>query len=224
MMMEKKRVRQFVRIPDRSDPPKARCIMADTIILPPPQKDMDFPLMKALELRRSKRKWKDEPVSIQDLSNLLWAACGITREETRRSKSRRTAPSATNSQEIRVYAALEDGLYLYEEKEHQLKLVHPSDFRKYIGIQKMMRSAPVGLIFVSDISKLRMYVRKNEQRGWFISGTDAGYISQNVYLYCAAAGLSTVVLGLVDRDKLHEKMGLQPHEKVVYTQVIGKSI
>ncbi|MDY7029460.1 MAG: nitroreductase family protein [Spirochaetota bacterium] len=70
--------------------------MPEKIKLPPPQKDMDFPLMKALGLRRSKRKWKDEPVPIQDLSNLLWAACGITREETKSSKSRRTAPSATN--------------------------------------------------------------------------------------------------------------------------------
>lgn len=198
--------------------------MPEKIKLPPPQKDMDFPLMKALGLRRSKRKWKDEPVPIQDLSNLLWAACGITREETKSSKSRRTAPSATNSQEIRVYVALEDGFYLYEEKEHQLKLVQQVDLRTDIGIQKMMRSAPVGLIFVSDFSKLSRYVRKDEGRRWFISGTDAGYISQNIYLYCAAAGLSTVVLGLVDRDKLHEKMGLQPHEKVVYTQVVGRSI
>jgi len=197
--------------------------MPEKIKLPPPQKDLDFPLMKALELRRSKRKWKEEPVAMQDLSNLLWAACGITREETSRSRSRRTAPSATNSQEIRVYVALEDGLYLYKEKEHQLKLVLQTDVRKDIGIQKMMRSAPVGLIFVADFSKLRWYVRKDEGRRWFISGTDAAYISQNIYLYCAAAGLSTVVLGLVDRDKLHEKMGLQPHEKIMYTQVVGPS-
>ncbi len=68
--------------------------MATTINLPGPQKDLDFPLMRALEKRRTTRKWKDESLSDQELSNLLWAACGMTKEETRRSKSKRTAPSA----------------------------------------------------------------------------------------------------------------------------------
>jgi len=195
--------------------------MTDILKLPSPQKDLDFPLMKALEQRRSTRKWKDQPVSLQDLSNLLWAACGITLEETKRSKSRRTAPSATNSQEISVYVALKEGLFLYEEKEHQLRMFKPTDLRDVIGKQKMMRSAPAGLILVADFSKLKRYVRKDESRMWFISGTDAGYISQNIYLYCAAAGLSTVVLGLVDREKLHSLMGLKECEKIMYTQVVG---
>jgi hypothetical protein len=71
--------------------------MANTIKLPAPQRDFAFPLMKALEERRSKRKWKNDPLLDQDLSNLLWAACGITKEESKKSKSKRTAPSACNS-------------------------------------------------------------------------------------------------------------------------------
>jgi SagB-type dehydrogenase family enzyme len=197
--------------------------MANTIKLPTPEKDLVFPLMTALEKRRSTRKWKDEPLSDQELSNLLWAACGVTKEETKRSKSKRTAPSACNSQEIKIYVAMKNGVFLYDEKGHQLVQVLSKDIRENIGTQKMMHSAPVGLIYVSDYSKMTSFLFRTDEQRWFFSGTDAGFVSQNVYLYCAAAKLHTVVLGLVNRDKLHEIMGLKDCEKVVYTQVVGKS-
>ena len=197
-------------------------IMTNIIKLPQPQKDLDFPLMKALEMRRTKRKWKDSNLSDQEISNLLWAACGITHEETKKSKSRRTAPSACNSQEIKIYIALGNGLFLYDEKNHQLIKVLSEDIRKDIGTQKMMRSAPVGLIYVSDYSKLKTFFFRDDNQKWFTSTADTGFISQNVYLYSAAANLSTAILSLVDRDKLHGIMGLKDFEKVIYTQAIGK--
>lgn len=162
-------------------------------------------------------------LSNQELSNLLWAACGITKEETKRSKSRRTAPSASNSQAIKVYVAMERGLFLYDEKEHHLIQLSYQDIRKNIGTQKMMHAAPIGLIYVSDFSKLKNYLGSDDNRKWFVSGTDTAFISQNVYLHCTAADLNTVVLGFVNRDKLQEIMGLKECEKVVYTQVVGKS-
>lgn len=198
--------------------------MTNVIKLPVPQKDLDFSLMEALEKRRSIRKWKNEPLSDQELSNLLWAACGITKEKTKRSKSKRTAPSACNSQEIKIYVATKKGLFLYDEKNHQLVQILSKDIRENIGTQKMMRSAPVGLIYVSDYSKMTNFLFRDDDRRWFMSGTDTGFISQNVYLYCVAAKLSTVVLGLVNRDKLREIMNLKEREKVVYTQVVGKSL
>ena len=193
------------------------------IKLPNPQLDLDFLLMKALAERRSKRKWKVEPLSSQELSNLLWAACGITQQETDRSKSRRTAPSASNTQAIRVYVALPQGVFLYDETEHCLMPVLAQDIREHIGTQKMMHSAPVGLIYVADYSRMKMVLGKDEDRRRFVAGTDTGFISQNVYLYCAAANLSTVVLGMVDRDKLHTLLGLKADKKVMYTQVVGHS-
>ena len=196
---------------------------ANTIKLPTPQKDLEFPLMKALEKRRSIRKWKNDALSDQELSNLLWAACGITKEETSRSKSRRTAPSASNSQAIKIYVTMKKGLFLYDEKNHQLIQILSKNIIENIGTQKMMHSAPLGLIYVSDFSKMKIYLAKSDNLKWFVSGTDTGFISQNVYLYCATANLSTVVLGLVNREKLHDIMGLKEHEKVVYTQVVGKS-
>jgi SagB-type dehydrogenase family enzyme len=198
--------------------------MANLIKLPVPQKDLDFPLMKALEKRRSIRKWQNASLSEQELSNLLWVACGVTKEETKRSKSKRTAPSACNSQEIKIYVATKKGLFLYDEKNHQLIQTLTKDIRENIGTQKMMHSAPVGLIYVSDYSKMTNFLFRNDDQRWFTSGTDTGFISQNIYLHCAAAKLSTVVLGLVNRDKLHKIMNLKEHEKVVYTQVVGKSL
>lgn len=88
----------------------------------------------------------------------------------------------------------------------------------------MMHSAPIGLIYVSDFSKYKKYLAKDDNRKWFVSGTDTAFISQNVYLYCTAAKLNTVVLGLVNRDKLQEIMGLKEHEKVVYAQVVGQPL
>jgi len=198
--------------------------MSDIIKLLKPQKDLEFPLMRAIELRRTKRKWKNSNLSDQEISNLLWVACGITHKETKQSKSRRTAPSACNSQEIKVFIALSDGVFLYDEKNHQIIRVHSKDIRENIGTQKMMRSAPVGLIYVSDFSKLKTFQFKDNESKWFTSTADTGFISQNVYLYCAAANLSTAILGLVDRDKLHKIIGLKENEKIVYTQVVGKSL
>lgn len=194
------------------------------IKLPKPQKDLDFPLMKAIELRRTKRKWKDENLSEQEISNLLWVACGVTQEETKYRKSKRTVPSGCDSKEIKVYIALQDGLFLYDENNHQLVKVLSEDIREDIGTQKMMHSAPVGLIYVSDYSRMKSLVFKNDERKLYTSATDAGFVSQNVYLYCAAANLCTVVLGLVDREKLHKIIGLNEHEKVVYTQVVGRAV
>jgi nitroreductase len=133
--------------------------MANVIKLPAPRNNLDFPLMKALEKRRSVRKWEDEPLSDKEISNLLWATCGITKEETKRSKSRRTAPSAHNWQEIKIYVALKTGVFLYDEKGHQLIQVLSKDIRGNIGTQKMMHSAPFGLVYVSDFPKLNRHFK-----------------------------------------------------------------
>ncbi len=189
--------------------------------LPRPQKDLPVSLMQALEKRRSIRKWSDTSVSEQELSNLLWAACGITKKKQGRTKSKRTAPSACNSQAIRVYVLHEKGVFLYNEETHGLIEIANDDVRQYIGTQKMMKSAPLGLVFVADVSRMTSPFLRREEARQFSAWVDTGYISQNVYLYCAAANMGTVVLSLVDREKLHELMHLQAHEKIVLTQVVG---
>jgi len=196
-------------------------MMDQNIKLPEPQKELEFPLMKALEIRRSIRKWKDVPISKQELSNLLWAACGITKNKYGNVKSKRTAPSACNSQEIRVYVLMQEGVFLYNEENHELIEIITDDIRENIGTQKMMKFAPMGLVFVADLSRMISPFLKSKEAKRFSAWVDTGYVSQNVYLYCAAANLGTVVLSLVDRDKLHELMRLNEHEKIVLTQVVG---
>ena len=136
--------------------------MSEIIKLPDPQKEFDFPLMKAIEHRRSKRKWKDEPLCDQEISNILWAACGITKESTKRTKSKRTAPSACNSQSIKIYVALKKGFFLFDEEDHSLVKLGSTDIRKDIASQKMMHSAPLGLIYVSDYEKMGNFLFRND--------------------------------------------------------------
>jgi SagB-type dehydrogenase family enzyme len=195
--------------------------MENIIKLPEPQKDLKFPLMKALENRRTIRKWKDAPISEQEISNLLWAACGITKDKYGNVKSKRTAPSACNSQEIRVYAIMKQGVFLYNEENHELIETISKDIRDNIGTQKMMKSAPMGLVFVADLSRMKSPFLKSMEAKRFSAWVDTGYISQNVYLYCAASNLGTAVLSLVNRDRLHKLMGLKENEKIVLTQVVG---
>lgn len=195
--------------------------MEQIIKLPEPQTELDFPLMKALEQRRSIRKWKDTPISEQELSNLLWAACGITKKPYGNVKSKRTAPSACNSQEIRVYVLLEKGGFLYNEEHHQLTKIIAQDIREFTGTQKMMKAAPMGLVFVADLSRMKSPFLRSMEAKKFSAWVDTGYISQNVYLYCVAANMGTVALSLVDRAKLHKLMNLEEHEKIVLTQVVG---
>jgi len=195
--------------------------MKKNIKLPEPEKELKFPLMKALEKRRTTRKWKKDYISEQEISNLLWAACGITKSKKGNVKSKRTAPSACNSQEIRVYILLEKGVFLYEEEEHILIKIISEDIRENIGTQKMMKSAPMGLVFVADLSRMKSPFLRGYEAKRFCAWVDTGYISQNVYLYCAASNLGTAVLSLVDRDKLHKLMKLKKNEKVVLTQAVG---
>lgn len=197
--------------------------MNKIIELPKPQKDLSFPLMDALSLRRTKRKWLQENLLLQDISNLLWCAYGINQEETKKNKSKRTSPSATNSQIISLYIILNSGLYKYDERSHGLINIFEKDIREHLGTQKMMKAAPLGIVFVSDYSKMKTYMKGDPNKQWFVSGTECGCISQNIYLYCAATNLNTALLGLVNRENLHKVMGLLEHEKIVYTQAVGKN-
>jgi SagB-type dehydrogenase family enzyme len=185
-----------------------------TIQLPAPQTDGGMPLMKALKLRSTAREYSPEALPPQELSNLLWAACGVNRPES----GKRTAPTARNKQEIDVYAALPEGLYLYDAAANALTLVIEQDLRGATGTQPFVKDAPVNLVYVADYGK--MGTGPDEMKN-FYSATDTGFISQNVYLYCASAGLSTVVRGMVDREALEKAMNLRTDQHVILAQTVG---
>ncbi|MCX6993900.1 MAG: SagB/ThcOx family dehydrogenase [Kiritimatiellaeota bacterium] len=187
------------------------------VVLPAPQLDKGRPLMQVLKDRQSRRDISpDKKLSLQELSDLLWAACGINRPDS----GKRTAPTASNSQEIDIYVATAEGLFLYEVKGHKLDPVLQEDVRQAAGKQAFVQTAPVVLIFVADEARMG---RRSESDKAFYSATDTGFVSQNVYLYCASEGLATVVIGMVDKPKLAAKMKLRPEQKVILTQPVGYS-
>lgn len=159
------------------------------------------------------REFRTEDLSLQDLSNLLWAAFGLNRPD-----GHRTAPSARNWQEIDVYAALPSGLYLYEPKAHVLRQVLVDDIRAATGMQDFVGGAPLNLIYVADLVRMDATDR-TEQR--FYSAIDSGFLCQNVYLFCASEGLATVVRGLVDREALAKVIRLRPEQRVIVAQTVG---
>jgi SagB-type dehydrogenase family enzyme len=179
-----------------------------------PQINTGRPVMQVLKNRESSRAFGSEKLPGQALSNMLWAAFGVNRPDS----GKRTAPSAMNWQEIDIYVATTDGLYLYEAKTHALKPVLAGDIRALTGGQAFVKDAPVNLVYVADFSKMG---EAEDDVKVFLSAANTGFISQNVYLYCASEGLATVVRGLIDRPALEKAMGLRPDQKVTLAQSVG---
>ena len=184
------------------------------IQLPKPQMDGGKPLLQALKERKSTRSFSTEKLPLQTLGNLLWAAFGVNRPDS----GDRTAPSAMNRQEIDIYIATADGLYLYEAKGHALQLVLTNDVRAATGMQPFVKEAPVNLVYVADYS--RMGGAAGDDKTLY-SAADTGFISQNVYLFCASEGLATVVRGSVPRSALATAMQLRPDQKIILAQTVG---
>ena len=187
---------------------------AAEIRLPDPQTEGGKPLMTALKDRQTIRAFSPKPLPPQVLSDLLWAAWGINRPES----GKRTAPSARNWQEIDMYAVLPDGTYLYDAEAHSLQLHVPGDLRALTGTQAFAATAPLNLVFVADVTRMKGLPPDRQE---FYYGADTGFISQNVYLFCASEGLGTVVRGLVDRDALASTLKLPEHNKIVFAQTVG---
>ena len=192
----------------------ALCAEAPAIKLPEPRMEGGKPLMECLKLRKSARQFSDKQLSQQMVSDLLWAAFGVNRSDT----GKRTAPSAVNWQEIDIYVAMEGGAYLFDAKAHALTPVLGEDIRAMVGKQGFTQKASVNLIYVADYARMGRADAENQK---FYSAADTGFISQNVYLFCASEGLNTVVLGMVDREALKGKLGLRADQHIILTQPVG---
>ena len=186
------------------------------IQLSKPQIGSGTSLMQLLSKRTSSRKFSPEPLPVEVLSNLLWAGFGISRPN-----GKRTAPTAMNWQDIDIYIILPDGLYLYDAKANQLKLLLAEDLRALAGTQTYVKTAPVNLIYVSDYAKLGGKMKISEEAKLLYSGVHTGAIAENIYLYCASEGLATVVRALIDMPALAKAMKLLPDQKITLAQSVG---
>jgi len=183
------------------------------IVLSAPERQGGMPVLEALAQRCSAREFAPEPLPLQVLSTLLWAAFGVNRPD-----GGRTAPSAINAQEIEVFVALPSGAYRYDAAGNTLQLVAGHDVRRVTGYQDFVDEAPLDLIYVADHDRLRMV--PVAQRDSYSSAA-AGAIAQNVYLYAASAGLATVIRGWIDRDAIADALGLTHDQAVLFAQTVG---
>lgn len=183
------------------------------IFLPKPELDTGKTFMRAVEERKTSREFARSELAHQTLGNLLWAAFGINRP----GNAHRTAPSAMNAQEIDIYVALPQGVYIYDASLHRLMAVQTGDLRPGISSQPYCTNAGVVLMYVAN--KARMTKAKPEMRS-FYAAFDAGCICQNVYLYCASAGLGSVVFDLA-RPPVAEALKFSPDQEIIMAQSVG---
>jgi len=187
------------------------------IELPAPNVAAGLPLMAALSLRASTREFAATPLPAEILGTLLWAADGVNRSIS----GGRTAPSPCGLQEVDIYAALPNGVYRYDPPTHRLMLKHAIDARNMTGYQDFVGSAPLDLIYVVRTSKLLTIPAS--QRDTF-SAVTVGAISQNVSLFCASAGLATVVRGWINHRLLGDALRLNEDELPILAQTVGLRI
>ena len=172
---------------------------AETIKLPPPDKDSGVSVVQALKARHSERAFSEKDVPAEMLSGVLWAANGFNRPD------RRTNATALNLQTITVYAIMKSGAYRYDAKANALVKVCDKDLRTAIAAQQAYAAAaPVSLLITADVSGPAYKGAKRST----LTHYDAGIVSGNIYLYCAANGLVTVCRGSMDRDALKKALKL----------------
>ncbi len=169
-----------------------------------PNLERGLSVMKAFKERASTREFDDKKISVQDLSDLLWAANGINRTES----GKRTAPSAMNAQDIDIYVLLEEGSFIYDGKENILKPVADGDQRQLFGgPKKDPVKIPVILILVSDISRFKRGA-DSLKLSW--AAMDAGIVSQNIALFCAGNEMLTRPRAGMPLEELKNILKLSP--------------
>jgi len=194
------------------------------IVLPKPEKDGGKSVLAALWERKTVRNIRSDKLPPQMLSNLLWAAFGVNREKGNFGKSGRTAPSASNSQEIDLYVALPEGVYLYDATSHSLNPVAAGDFRARSG-RGAAATAPVNIFYVVDLSRYvlegnpdRRINDPEVQKSYYYCAS--GLIAQSVYLFAASQGLAAWFHNC-DKENTVKEFKLRPQQRVLFAQTVG---
>jgi len=200
------------------DPPSG------AIKLPKPVQDGRTSLEKTLQERRSIRQYKNAPIALSDLSQLLWASQGISG-----SGGRRTAPSAGALFPLDVYiiagnvTGLSAGIYSYDPHKHELTRVAEGDARAEISKaalgQSSIKSAPAVLVLSAVYERTTV---KYGERGIRYVHMEAGHAAQNIYLQAAALNLGTVVIGAFDDDGIKKVLRMTGREHPLYLMPVGK--
>ena len=191
----------------------------DTVKLIPPDLDQPAPLMRALKHRRSTREFDTRSLQLRQISELLWAANGVNRDD-----GKRTAPAAVNQQTVDIYVIVPNAAFLYDAPNRRLVPVAAGDFRRFAGRQEFVATAPLNFIYVADPARFKLRpggpaISTEQILDWACIAT--GAMAQNVGLYCAAADLGNVVRAGMDKEQLGPALKLRPDQVVLLAQTIG---
>jgi len=186
--------------------------VGETIPLPAARQSGGMPLFDALKNRKSTKEFSDKELDLKQISEILWCGFGVNRPK----EMRRTAPSAMNAQEIDLYVSTKDGVYLYDFKNHALQKISNQDIRLKISGQPYSKDVPVVIVFVADYSRTKAAPAQRQLYAYI----DTGFISQNIYLYCASEGLGTVIHEL-NRAETSKLLNLKSGQEVIMAQSVG---
>jgi nitroreductase len=186
------------------------------IKLSEPDLNKGISVMAALKKRKTERNISDKKLTLQQLSELLWAADGVNRPD-----GKRTSPAAMAKYAVDIYAVLPEGVYLYDVAKHELTPIVKGDFRKQSGMQDFVYIAPVNLVYVLNLKNWQNMSRPipEQKRDRWIN-IELGCIAQNVHIYCASEGLGTVIRGMIDEKKFSEVIKVKP-EQILLAQTVG---
>lgn len=197
--------------------------MATTLkseVLPQPQhNDSGMSLEQALRLRHTTREFDStRNLTMQQLSDLLWAAQGVNRPE----EGKLTSPTAINKQEVAIYVFSRDDVRLYDPHKNTLDKIADGDHRALASrrgdfVQEFVLDAPVILVMVADIAKFEMPIQPSMVMG----AVDVGIVSQNINLFCAANGLATVPRACMDAAAISQLLNLTPMQVPVLNNPVG---
>lgn len=194
-----------------------------TIKLPSPDLTSSFSVEEALKNRRTVRVYDESPLSLEHLSQMLWAAQGITDES-----GHRAAPSAHSVYPIDLYVAVSDvtdlntGLYHYIAEGHMLGLIREGEQKTDLAKvtpQPHPQGAPVTLYMSSNYLKPQEFFDAEDAKQ--VTLQESGHIGQNLYLQAESLGLGLVVMGGFDPDIAREVLGLTEDDNVIYLVPIG---
>ena len=213
-----------VETPTPPPTPAPSPTQANAITLPKPQYDSEVSLEQSLLERRSIRKYTGEPVTLQELSQLLWAAQGITDP-----RGFRTAPSAGALYPLEVYVVAGDvenlvtGIYKYDPDEHDLVPVLDGDKRSELAYaalaQSFVKEGALAIVFTAVYERTKV---KYGERGIRYVHMEAGHAAQNVCLQAIALGLGAVTVGAFHDGQVAELLNLPDDEQPLYIIPVGR--
>lgn len=198
--------------------PQTPVVAGDTIQLQTPSKQGGASINEALWNRKSSREYANEPLTLEELSGVLWAAAGVNRED-----GHLTAPSALALYPIQTYAFLESGVYLYDAKTNTLNRKVEGDYRHLATLQDFANTASLNIVYIADMLPYDSQSEMLLERQRILCGMDAAGYAENVNLYTAANGLKSITRGGAKAEQILELLQLDP-ARYAFTlaQTVGK--